>query len=43
MTLVCEELARKMVADGEGAEHAVELHVSGLRSNDDATRPSSPK
>jgi glutamate N-acetyltransferase/amino-acid N-acetyltransferase len=38
MTLVCEELARKMVADGEGAEHLIELHVSGLASNDDAVR-----
>jgi glutamate N-acetyltransferase/amino-acid N-acetyltransferase len=38
MTLVCEELARKMVADGEGAEHLIELHVSGLMSNDDAVR-----
>jgi glutamate N-acetyltransferase/amino-acid N-acetyltransferase len=38
MTLVCEELARKMVADGEGAEHLIELHVSGLSSNDDAVR-----
>ena len=33
MTAVCEELARKMVADGEGAEHLVELHVSGLVSD----------
>jgi glutamate N-acetyltransferase/amino-acid N-acetyltransferase len=36
MVLVCDELARKMVADGEGAEHLIELHVSGLRSNDEA-------
>jgi len=38
MTLVCEELARMMVADGEGAEHLVELHVSGLPSNEEAVR-----
>jgi glutamate N-acetyltransferase / amino-acid N-acetyltransferase len=38
MLLVCEQLARKMVADGEGAEHLVELHVSGLASNDEALR-----
>ncbi len=38
MMLVCEQLARKMVADGEGAEHLVEIHVSGVSSNDDAAR-----
>jgi glutamate N-acetyltransferase/amino-acid N-acetyltransferase len=38
MVLVCDELAKKMVADGEGAEHSIELHVSGLASNDDALR-----
>jgi glutamate N-acetyltransferase/amino-acid N-acetyltransferase len=38
MTLVAEELARKMVADGEGAEHLVELHVRGLATNEDAAR-----
>jgi glutamate N-acetyltransferase/amino-acid N-acetyltransferase len=38
MTLVCEELARKMVADGEGAEHLIELHVSGLSSDEAAAR-----
>ncbi len=38
MVLVCDELAKKMVADGEGAEHLVELHVSGLASNDEARR-----
>jgi len=38
MLLVCDQLARKMVADGEGAEHLVELHVSGLASNDEALR-----
>jgi glutamate N-acetyltransferase/amino-acid N-acetyltransferase len=38
MLLVCDELAKKMVADGEGAEHLVELQVSGLASNDEARR-----
>jgi len=38
MILVCDELAKKMVADGEGAEHLIELHVSGLASDDDALR-----
>jgi glutamate N-acetyltransferase / amino-acid N-acetyltransferase len=38
MTLVAEELARKMVADGEGAEHLVEIHVSGVSTDEDAAR-----
>jgi len=38
MTLVCEQLVRKIVADGEGAEHLVEIHVSGVASNEDAIR-----
>jgi glutamate N-acetyltransferase / amino-acid N-acetyltransferase len=38
MTAVCDELARKMVADGEGAEHLIELHVSGLVSDQAAAR-----
>jgi glutamate N-acetyltransferase / amino-acid N-acetyltransferase len=38
MTLVSERLARAMVADGEGAEHLVEIHVSGAASNEDASR-----
>ena len=29
---VCRELARQMVLDGEGAEHAVEIRVEGLES-----------
>jgi glutamate N-acetyltransferase/amino-acid N-acetyltransferase len=37
MSLVCEQLARKMVADGEGAEHLVEIQVAGLGSEQDAT------
>jgi glutamate N-acetyltransferase/amino-acid N-acetyltransferase len=36
MTIVCEHLARQMVADGEGAEHLVEIHVSGLLADRDA-------
>src|SRR5262249_43952067 len=38
LVMVCETLARKMVADGEGAEHLVEIHVSGLGSDGEATR-----
>jgi glutamate N-acetyltransferase/amino-acid N-acetyltransferase len=30
---VCDRLARSMVADGEGAEHAAEIWVSGLASD----------
>jgi len=33
---VCEELARKMVADGEGAEHMVEVRVSGVATDEGA-------
>lgn len=33
---VCSELARSMVADGEGATHAVEIRVSGLASDAEA-------
>jgi glutamate N-acetyltransferase / amino-acid N-acetyltransferase len=33
---VCEDLARKMVADGEGAEHLVEITVSGVATDDGA-------
>ncbi|HMI88158.1 MAG TPA: bifunctional glutamate N-acetyltransferase/amino-acid acetyltransferase ArgJ [Polyangiaceae bacterium] len=36
MGLVSERLARAMVADGEGAEHLVEIVVSGAASNADA-------
>ena len=38
MRTVCGEVARKMVLDGEGAEHAVDLTVSGLASDADARR-----
>ncbi len=33
---VCSELARSMVADGEGAEHVAEIRVVGLASDGDA-------
>jgi glutamate N-acetyltransferase / amino-acid N-acetyltransferase len=33
---VSSELARSMVADGEGAEHVAEIRVLGLRTNDQA-------
>jgi glutamate N-acetyltransferase/amino-acid N-acetyltransferase len=36
MGLVSERLARAMVADGEGAEHLVEIMVSGTASNAEA-------
>jgi glutamate N-acetyltransferase / amino-acid N-acetyltransferase len=36
LTKVCDELARSMVADGEGANHVAEIKVKGLASNADA-------
>ncbi len=33
---VCSELARSMVADGEGAAHVAEIRVVGLQDDDDA-------
>jgi glutamate N-acetyltransferase/amino-acid N-acetyltransferase len=33
---VCEELARKIVADGEGSEHLVEVQVSGVATDEGA-------
>jgi glutamate N-acetyltransferase/amino-acid N-acetyltransferase len=36
LTTVCGKLARSMVLDGEGAEHAVDLHVRGLRTVEEA-------
>lgn len=36
LTRVSSDLARSMVADGEGAEHLAEIRVSGLASSDDA-------
>jgi glutamate N-acetyltransferase/amino-acid N-acetyltransferase len=38
MFTVCDELAGSMVLDGEGSEHAVQLKIVGLRSDDDALR-----
>jgi glutamate N-acetyltransferase/amino-acid N-acetyltransferase len=35
---VCGTLARSMVRDGEGAEHAVDIVVRGLANDDDARR-----
>jgi glutamate N-acetyltransferase/amino-acid N-acetyltransferase len=35
---VCGTLARSMVRDGEGAEHAVDIVVKGLASDEDARR-----
>ena len=35
---VCISLARQIVADGEGASHVVELHISGADSDADALR-----
>jgi len=35
---VCGKLGRSMVRDGEGAEHAVDIVVSGLPNDDDARR-----
>jgi len=36
MTQVCDELARAMVKDGEGASHVAEIRVSGLTTDGDA-------
>lgn len=36
MIQVCGDLAKAMVRDGEGAEHCVEIRVSGLLSSEDA-------
>lgn len=35
---VCKQLARSMVVDGEGAEHAVDIAVRGLQNEADARR-----
>jgi glutamate N-acetyltransferase / amino-acid N-acetyltransferase len=35
---VCEKLSRDMAADGEGAEHLVEIVVTGTATDDDARR-----
>jgi glutamate N-acetyltransferase/amino-acid N-acetyltransferase len=36
LTKVCDQLARSMVADGEGANHVAEIKVKGLASREDA-------
>jgi glutamate N-acetyltransferase/amino-acid N-acetyltransferase len=36
LTKVCDDLARSMVADGEGAKHVAEIKVVGLASRADA-------
>lgn len=36
LTQVCDQLARSMVADGEGANHVAEIKVKGLASREDA-------
>jgi glutamate N-acetyltransferase / amino-acid N-acetyltransferase len=36
LTKVCDELARSMVADGEGSNHVAEIKVKGLASKADA-------
>jgi glutamate N-acetyltransferase / amino-acid N-acetyltransferase len=36
LTKVCDDLARSMVADGEGSKHVAEIKVKGLASKDDA-------
>lgn len=38
LTEVLESLAKKIVADGEGAEHLVRIEVQGARSDTDAVR-----
>ena len=38
LTEVLESLAKKIVADGEGAEHLVRIEVSGARTNGDAVQ-----
>ncbi|WP_149499248.1 bifunctional glutamate N-acetyltransferase/amino-acid acetyltransferase ArgJ [Roseiconus lacunae] len=36
LTEVCVELARELVADGEGAQHVMKIHVGGAGSDHDA-------
>ena len=36
LTKVCDDLARSMVADGEGSNHVAEIKVVGLKSQGDA-------
>jgi len=38
VTAVCQDLARAIVADAEGAEHLVQIDVRGLRTTEEAER-----
>ncbi|MDP8219447.1 MAG: bifunctional glutamate N-acetyltransferase/amino-acid acetyltransferase ArgJ [Candidatus Theseobacter exili] len=38
LNFVCEDLARKIAADGEGASKLVEIHVTGAANIDDAKK-----
>jgi len=38
VTAVCQELARAIVADAEGAEHLIQIDVRGLRTTEEAER-----
>lgn len=38
LKLVCENLARQMAADGEGATRLITVHVSGAATSDDADK-----
>lgn len=38
LTLVCQQMAKAIAADGEGATKLIEIRVSGAASNDDARR-----
>ena len=38
LTKICIELAKKIPADGEGATHLIEIHVTGAASSSDADR-----
>jgi glutamate N-acetyltransferase/amino-acid N-acetyltransferase len=38
LTQVCTSLARKIVADGEGVTHVVELHIEGAATDIDALK-----
>ncbi|HYP98071.1 MAG TPA: bifunctional glutamate N-acetyltransferase/amino-acid acetyltransferase ArgJ [Polyangiaceae bacterium] len=38
LTTICDKLARSMIADGEGANHCVEIRATGLANEADAKR-----
>lgn len=40
LTSICDKLARSMIADGEGANHCVEIRATGLANDADAKRVS---